>query len=777
MTTTALQHLGTPYVWGGTSPAGWDCSGFVQWVFHTAAGVDLPRTAGEQASVGVLVPANAIQPGDLVFFVNTYAPGISHVGISLGGDRFIEAAAEGVGTIVASLSDPYYQAHFIGARRPLAEDGAAGAALAPGVPMPLDAGPPLAPEQLLPTFTAAAQLTGVPVNVLLGIARVESGFDPHAVGPYLPQFAGTEDQFALGLMQFLPSTYRPYAGAVDQITGKNLGLNGIWDAESAIYAAAFYLKDNGAPGDLHRAIFAYNHADWYVGLVLAWANYYAGGVIPDPNMFVYDGQGRPIAAPENPLLPVQTGQHVDSQSAIPLYAPFPAGQTWHAGQGGGKGGFYGQGLHTDATGAYYAVDFAKGTVEHPEDGAGQPVLAAADGIVNNVYATVGGGWTVEIYSRTPEGTLIRQVYANLRDDPRQSAKLKVNQPVVHGTTIGFVGGTPANGAHTDGQAATLSFALYILKDGKWVSLRPEPMEGHALTDGGAVLSHNNPAGLQAFAQVWVSSDQAIADGQQQHTWVWGPAPFASSTAETDLSGKDGMRVVQYYDKGRMEAISDGKGGYTVVTGNLGTEMLTGKVDLGNGKTLDLGPAQIPLAGNMQDPTAPTYADVAVLATHPTFDYHGQPVTWRLTRGGQLVPFTPPTAVYLTNYDPVTQHNLADVFARWLLARGLSADNGNLSAASAAFLDPGHPLSDPFWITVNIDGTPRTVLVQVFERWVLTYTPDNPPGWQIELGNIGLHYYAWRYELPLQTAALNSPNAAAPSRRRYIKRKPRTRPVA
>src|SRR2546423_1122156 len=54
VTAEALKHQGVPYVWGGASPAGWDCSGFVQWVFRTAAGVELPRTAGVQAGVGVL---------------------------------------------------------------------------------------------------------------------------------------------------------------------------------------------------------------------------------------------------------------------------------------------------------------------------------------------------------------------------------------------------------------------------------------------------------------------------------------------------------------------------------------------------------------------------------------------------------------------------------------------------------------------------------------------------------------------------------------------------
>jgi soluble lytic murein transglycosylase-like protein len=144
--------------------------------------------------------------------------------------------------------------------------------LPPGAP-----GSSLNPALARTYFGNAARVSGVPIEVLLAIAAVESGFRPNAVGPYLPQFAGTIDEHALGMMQFLPSTYRYFAARVDRITGKNLGLRGVWDPESAVYAAAFYLRDSGAPADMRRALFAYNNADWYVRLVLAWADYYARG--------------------------------------------------------------------------------------------------------------------------------------------------------------------------------------------------------------------------------------------------------------------------------------------------------------------------------------------------------------------------------------------------------------------------------------------------------------------------------------------------------------------
>lgn len=143
--------------------------------------------------------------------------------------------------------------------------------------------PPKAPGGPLPLrlrqtyFGNAARMSGVPVEVLLAIASVESGFVPTAKGPYLPQFAGTENENALGMMQFLPSTYRLYMNQVDRVTGKQLGIRGVWDPESAVYAASFYLRDSGAPGNMRRALLAYNNADWYVDLILAWASYYANG--------------------------------------------------------------------------------------------------------------------------------------------------------------------------------------------------------------------------------------------------------------------------------------------------------------------------------------------------------------------------------------------------------------------------------------------------------------------------------------------------------------------
>ena len=113
----AQQYLGVPYVYGGTSGSGFDCSGFTMYVF-SHFGISLAHGATPQLNNGYAVSMSDLQPGDLVFFFGTYntSSAASHVGIYVGGGQFIHASSSR-GVIISSLSESYYANRYLGARR------------------------------------------------------------------------------------------------------------------------------------------------------------------------------------------------------------------------------------------------------------------------------------------------------------------------------------------------------------------------------------------------------------------------------------------------------------------------------------------------------------------------------------------------------------------------------------------------------------------------------------------------------------------------------------
>jgi cell wall-associated NlpC family hydrolase len=116
---TAKKYLGVPYVWGGTSSRGFDCSGLVQTVF-AENGVALPRGSGDQYRQGRKVARKNLRTGDLVFF-HTYTSGPSHVGIYVGDGKFLHAESSPRGVTITPLSEPYWDERFLGARTWLAD--------------------------------------------------------------------------------------------------------------------------------------------------------------------------------------------------------------------------------------------------------------------------------------------------------------------------------------------------------------------------------------------------------------------------------------------------------------------------------------------------------------------------------------------------------------------------------------------------------------------------------------------------------------------------------
>lgn len=113
----AMQYIGYPYVWATAGPSSFDCSGFTYWVTKNVLGQDIGRGLWTQVAAGTNVSRSSLQPGDLVFFQNTYTWGLSHVGIYIGNDKFIHAQNESTGVVISDLNSTYYGTRWYGAVR------------------------------------------------------------------------------------------------------------------------------------------------------------------------------------------------------------------------------------------------------------------------------------------------------------------------------------------------------------------------------------------------------------------------------------------------------------------------------------------------------------------------------------------------------------------------------------------------------------------------------------------------------------------------------------
>ena len=267
------------------------------------------------------------------------------------------------------------------------------------------------------------------------------------------------------------------------------------------------------------------------------------------------------------------------------------------------------------------------------------------------------------------------------------------------------------------------------------------------TDGRAA-AESLPIQNAAFQGTWDRTDQIVAQGKVNRTWMWGPAPFTAAGTELYADAPNGLRLVQYFDKSRMELNApngDPNSPWFVTNGLLAKELVTGQMQLGDAKFLTYQPATANVAGNADDPAGPTYATFSQVLGYDPLP-NGQTITQTIERAGQVgnddgVARYGSTAI---NVGSPTNHTVASVFWDFMNSSGPTWSGGIEKLFPNPFYAVGYPLTEPYWANVKVAGATRRVLVQVFERRVLTYTPDNPPGWQVEAGNVGQHYYAWRY---------------------------------
>ncbi len=258
-------------------------------------------------------------------------------------------------------------------------------------------------------------------------------------------------------------------------------------------------------------------------------------------------------------------------------------------------------------------------------------------------------------------------------------------------------------------------------------------------------------GNEAFRRTWQRHDLPVAEQVSGRSWTWGPAPISELMRETLVDAPEGTRVVQYFDKSRME-VNDPTGDpsttWYVTNGLLPIELMSGRLQVGYNQFEWRAQAQISAIG---DPGQfPTYADLLRFYQSPGAVNPGdlgKPATGFINPDGSITGFND----YAT--DPATtlvrgenNHGVAKAFADFMAQQGLVYEGGRYVRGQV--YDPlfvfGLPVTGAYWVKVKVAGVERAVLFQVFERRVLTYNPANEPAFRVEMGNVGQHYYQWRY---------------------------------
>lgn len=265
-----------------------------------------------------------------------------------------------------------------------------------------------------------------------------------------------------------------------------------------------------------------------------------------------------------------------------------------------------------------------------------------------------------------------------------------------------------------------------------------------------------------FKAKWQRADKPVADGVSNpaRSWLWGPEGFTPPngvTTEPYTDSPGGQRSVQYFDKARMELNNPTTG--LVTNGLLVRELISGKLATSDATSTPRRPADdIPVAGDPTGNNGPTYASFAKIASlegnNPAPDRTGQAASDTIDKNGTVgsSPDLGGKAKYVY-FDSGLKHNVPDVFWTFMNQKGNIYANGQFASnqpvlgdnANAPWLDAnGLPITDAYWAKVTVGGQAKDVLIQAFERRVLTYTPDNDPAFRVEMGNVGRHYFSWRY---------------------------------
>jgi hypothetical protein len=235
--------------------------------------------------------------------------------------------------------------------------------------------------------------------------------------------------------------------------------------------------------------------------------------------------------------------------------------------------------------------------------------------------------------------------------------------------------------------------------------------------------------------------------------------------------------VQYFDKARME-INNPKGDRTsewfVTTGLLVAEMVSGKQQVSESEFIAKRAAEIAVGGDglTNDPDAPTYtsfrpvASIMVPGANRAPKRTGQASTTTIDRAARTGE-NPALGLYpgakLAAYEEQLGHNIPQAMWDFLNLKGVvQRDGASVQGQTLAnwVYVMGYPITEPYWTRLKIEGVYQDALVQLYERRSLTYIPAMPKGWQVQMGNVGQHYYRWLYGGPLPTPLVQA-GAGAP----------------
>jgi outer membrane protein assembly factor BamB len=281
-------------------------------------------------------------------------------------------------------------------------------------------------------------------------------------------------------------------------------------------------------------------------------------------------------------------------------------------------------------------------------------------------------------------------------------------------------------------------------------------------------------GNELIKNRWIEQDRLVGSAGVTRPYTWGPSVPEAPVAimEPYNSSPGGMRQVQYFDKARMEINNPANG---IVTAGLAVkELVSGLRQDGDTKFTQLAPSKTQVAGDAVsvNPNAPVYASFTQVVTLGGIDGRSKPnavgssINAFIAKDGTVGTITPPETVTVGAFEGNTGHNIAKPFFDFMNQVGPTTDpiTGNTIQNTKIYTnDPttnvfGLAISEPYWVSTKVAGVDRMVLTQLFERRVLTYNPALTTA-KVEMGNLGQHYYQWRY-VETQSGGTTTPTTPA-----------------